>query len=106
MDSLEKQVLYHDLFLFYGSLLTVKQQQYFTKYFIDNYSLQEIAKAYKISRNAVHDSLQKVITLLNTYESKLHLYEKYKKRQAIYQKYKKNDDFIKSLQELDKIDEV
>ncbi|TLF28512.1 MAG: DNA-binding protein [Spiroplasma sp. WSS] len=104
MNSLEKQVLYYSLFAFYNTLLTAKQKQYFTNYFIENLSLQEIADLQKVSRTAVHDSLQKVIILLNKYESKLHLYEKYKKRQVIYEKYTEKYNFIKVLQEIDKIE--
>ncbi|WP_308150000.1 YlxM family DNA-binding protein [Spiroplasma sp. AdecLV25b] len=103
MNSLEKQVLYYSLFAFYQSLLTNKQIKYFTNYFIDNLSLQEIATLQNVSRNAVHDSLQKVITLLTNYESKLQLYERYKKRQKIYEKYTEKYDFIKQLQLIDKI---
>lgn len=103
MNNLEKHVLYYSLFAFYQTLLTVKQVKYFTNYFIDNLSLQEIATFQSVSRNAVHDSLQKVITLLNNYESKLQLYKKYKQRTEIYEKYTEKYDFIKQLQIIDKI---
>lgn len=104
MNSLEKQVLYYSLFAFYHNLLTIKQIKYFANYFIENLSLQEIADLQKVSRTAVHDSLQKVIILLNGYESKLHLYEKYKQRKVIYEKYAEKYNFIKILQEIDKIE--
>lgn len=103
MNSLEKQVLYYSLFAFYSVLLTNKQRQYFTNYFIENLSLQEIADLQKVSRTAIHDSLQKVLILLNKYESKLHLYQKYQQRQAIYETYGEKNNFIKMLQEIDKI---
>ncbi len=104
MNSLEKQVLYYSLFAFYNPLLTPKQKQYFTNYFIENLSLQEIADLQKVSRTAVHDSLQKVISLLNEYEKKLQLYQKYKQRKVIYEKYAEKYNFIKILQEIDKIE--
>lgn len=104
MNSLEKQVLYYSLFAFYNRLLTIKQKQYFTNYFIENLSLQEIADLQKVSRTAIHDSLQKVISLLNEYEKKLHLYQKYKQRKVIYEKYAEKYNFIKILQEIDKIE--
>lgn len=103
MNSLEKQVLYYSLFAFYNTLLTTKQKKYFRNYFIENLSLQEIADLQKVSRTAVHDSLQKVISLLNQYESKLHLYQKYKQRKVIYEEYAEKYNFIKMLQEIDKI---
>lgn len=102
MNSLEKHVLYYSLFAFYQSLLTTKQVLYFSDYFIENLSLQEIATKQQVSRNAVHDSLQKVMALLNNYETKLKLYEKYKSRSEIYEKYREKYDFIKQLEALDK----
>jgi len=102
-NNLEKQVHYYSLFVFYHQLLTTKQQQYFKNYFNDNLSLQEIASLQKVSRNAIYDSLQKVLLLLNQYENKLQLYQKYQARAVIYEQYQATHDFIKQLQAIDKI---
>ena len=46
MDILEKKNKYNHLYDYYGSLLTSKQQEYFTSYYFDDMSLAEIADAY------------------------------------------------------------
>lgn len=93
---------YYSLFALYHSLLTDKQQKYFREYFLNNLSLQEIAKTLKVSRNAVSDSLQKTMKLLDDYEKKLHLYKKYQARKKIYDKHL-DCEFVLKLQEIDKI---
>ena len=50
MDILEKKNKYNHLFDYYGCLLTVKQQEYFTSYYFDDMSLAEIADAYGVSQ--------------------------------------------------------
>lgn len=99
---LEKLEHYYSLFAFYHPLLTDKQQKYFREYFFNNMSLQEIAKTQKISRNAVSDSLQKTMKLLDDYEKKLQLFKKYQARKKIYDKHL-DSEFVAKLQEIDKI---
>jgi RNA polymerase sigma factor (sigma-70 family) len=76
-NILEKKNKYNQLFDYYGCLLTVKQQEYFTSYYFDDLSLSEIASIYNISRNAVHDQLKKIYDLLDYYEENLHLFSKH-----------------------------
>ncbi len=64
------------LFDYYGDLLTEKQQMFFKDYYFDNLTLQEIADNNKISRNAVHKTLNTINAKLQYYEEKLNLYEK------------------------------
>lgn len=99
---LKKLEHYYSLYALYHSLLTEKQQKYFREYFFNNLSLQEIAKTLKVSRNAVSDSLQKTMKLLDDYEKKLHLYQKYQARKKIYDKHS-DCEFVLKLQEIDKI---
>lgn len=100
--QLAKLEHYYSLFAFYHPLLTDKQQKYFREYFFNNLSLQEIAKSLKVSRNAVSDSLQKTMKLLDQYEKKLQLYKKYQARKKIYDKHT-DCQFVLKLQEIDKI---
>lgn len=93
---------YYSLFTLYQPLLTVKQQKYFRQYFFKNLSLQEIADLFRVSRNAVYDSLVKTMQLLDNYEKKLQLFKKYQARKKIYNQYKEYQ-FILRLQEIDKI---
>lgn len=75
MDFKEREKVI-ELFDFYGSLLTEKQQEYFKLYYFEDYSLAEIAVDYDISRNAIHDQLKIAITKMNEFEDKLHLVSK------------------------------
>lgn len=98
MDIFEKKKKYNHLYDYYGSLLTEKQQQYFTSYHFDDMSLAEIADIYEVSRNAVYDQLNKIYTLLDHYEEKLQLSLNDQKREAIYNEYvNSNDEEIKEL---------
>ena len=76
MNDLEKKDYYNILYGYYNSLLTSKQQQMFTSYYEEDFSLSEIAEELNVSRNAVWDTLKKVIDKLEEYESKLKLYHK------------------------------
>ncbi len=70
---------YTILYDYYGKLLTSKQQSYFEDYYFDNLSLQEIADNYKVSRNAIHNSLKDILAKLDNYEDKLHMVSNGKK---------------------------
>ena len=72
------------LFWIYKNLLTDRQISYYNYYFIEDWSLTEIADHFKISRSAVHYSLVNISKILMTYESKLHLGAKQKLREGVY----------------------
>lgn len=75
-----EEILYlNNLYDYYGSLLTVKQQLYFQKYYFENLTMQEIADQYQISKNAVSKQIDLIKERLFYYESNLKLY--YKKQQ-------------------------
>lgn len=101
---LEKIDYLNELFDFYRELLTEKQQRYFEFYYHEDYSLNEIAELFNISRNAVYDHLKKVEEHLNFFESKLKLAENKNKRKALYNKLEENKD-LKIIDELRKLDE-
>lgn len=71
------------LFDFYESLLTTKQNKYMEMYYIEDYSLGEIAQMFEVSRQAVYDNIKRTEQILEDYETKLHLYEKFEKRTKI-----------------------
>ena len=75
-DSIEKKAYYAILFEYYKELLTDKQIETFICYYNEDYSLAEIAEEFNVSRNAVWDTLKKVVSLLEYYEEKLKLYQK------------------------------
>ena len=73
MDILEKKNKYNQLFDYYGKLLTEKQRDYFTDYYLENLSLAEIAENYSVSRNAVFKQIKEAENKLRFYEDNLNL---------------------------------
>lgn len=64
------------LFDYYGPLLTGKQVDIFKMYYMNDYSLGEISKELKISRQGVYDTLKRAEITLKYYEEKLGLIKK------------------------------
>ena len=67
-------IYYVELFDYYGELFTDKQKEYFTDYYFNNLTLQEIADNNNVSRNAVHKNIKDILAKLDYYEEKLNLY--------------------------------
>lgn len=93
------------LFDIYGKLLTSKQVEYFRLYFIEDFSLFEIAELKKVSRAAAYDAISKIIKNFEDYESKLHLSKKQVMRNKLYCDYD-NDLYKNLIIKLKKIDEI
>lgn len=104
MEQLAKTEHLNQLFSFYGKLLTEKQQNYFTSYYHNDLSLQEIASNYGVSRNAIHDQLKKVENHLLDFEAKLKLYELSIKRNELLNKLENTQD-LNLIDKLRKLDE-
>lgn len=68
---MDKSEHYNNLLDFYENLLTEKQKLVAHMYFREDYSLSEIAEHTMSSRSAVHDSVQRVESLLDLYEEEL-----------------------------------
>jgi len=64
------------LYNFYQSLLTKKQNQYVDLYYVEDFSLSEIAEQLQVSRQAVMDNLHRSVSLLESFESELGLIKK------------------------------
>jgi predicted DNA-binding protein YlxM (UPF0122 family) len=77
---LEKTTRMNYLFDFYHSLLTEKQRNYMSLYYLDDFSLGEIAEEYTISRQAVYDNIKRTEAMLEDYEAKLFLFERFQER--------------------------
>ncbi|MDQ0217107.1 putative DNA-binding protein [Peribacillus cavernae] len=77
---LEKTTRINYLYDFYQSLLTEKQKSYMSLYYLDDYSLGEIAEEYEISRQAVYDNIKRTEAMLEEYEAKLFLFQKFQER--------------------------
>ena len=74
---------YSYLFDYYGELFTDKQKEYFTDYYFNNLTLQEIADNNNVSRNAVHKNIKDILVKLDYYEEKLKLYSNKQKIEKI-----------------------
>jgi uncharacterized protein len=80
MSMLEKTTRINYLYDFYQSLLTPKQQSYMSLYYLEDYSLGEIAEEYDVSRQAVYDNIKRTEAMLEEYEEKLLLFQKFQER--------------------------
>lgn len=83
---LDKTQRMNDLLDWYADLLTQKQREIAAMHYREDYSLSEIAEHTESSRSAVHETLQRVETLMEDYESKLHCHQRFKQRLALYDK--------------------
>ncbi len=72
-DIYEKTVLFD----IYGDLLTDKQKELYNLYYLEDYSLAEIAEEKGISRQGVRDSVKKSYEHLLDYENKLSIMKRY-----------------------------
>jgi len=68
-------IYYGELFNIYKPLLKDTLIKYYSLYYEDNLSLQEIAEEYNVSKSYVGKIINKTSKLLDSYEEKLHLYE-------------------------------
>ena len=104
-ENIDKKAYYAILFEYYKNLLTDKQIDTFICYYNEDYSLAEIADEFGTSRNAVWDTLKKVVSLLEHYEEKLRLYEKDQKLNQYLEDLKKHVD-AEGLKIIDNIEEM
>ncbi|WP_430882818.1 YlxM family DNA-binding protein [Fusibacter sp. JL216-2] len=74
---IEKKMRLGNLFVFYGELLTAKQQDILDLYCHNDLSLGEISEDLEISRQAVYDTIRRSEKLLESYEDKLGLMERF-----------------------------
>ena len=81
--EIEKTNRMNALFEFYAALLTDKQMNYIELYYVDDYSLAEIAEEFGVSRQAVYDNIKRTEKILEDYEMKLHMYSDYIVRSQI-----------------------
>ncbi|WP_064093738.1 putative DNA-binding protein [Rossellomorea aquimaris] len=87
---LEKTTRMNYLYDFYQSLLTPKQRSYMSLYYLDDFSLGEIAQEYNVSRQAVYDNIKRTEAMLEEYEEKLLLFKKFQERNEILDQLRKS----------------
>ncbi|WP_160720851.1 putative DNA-binding protein [Bacillus sp. USDA818B3_A] len=109
---LEKTTRMNYLYDFYYSLLTPKQQSYMSLYYLDDYSLGEIAEEYDVSRQAVYDNIKRTEAMLEEYEEKLLLLQKFQERTKLIRDLKEllnggnplKEALLETILELEKLD--
>ncbi|MFS4926095.1 putative DNA-binding protein [Staphylococcus aureus] len=89
-NDLVKTLRMNYLFDFYQSLLTNKQHNYLELFYLEDYSLSEIADTFNVSRQAVYDNIRRTGDLVEDYEKKLELYQKFEQRREIYDEMKQH----------------
>jgi hypothetical protein len=52
-------------------------------YYLEDYSLGEIAEEYEVSRQAVYDNIKRTEAMLEEYEEKLLLFQKFQERNRL-----------------------
>jgi len=80
---LEKTTRMNYLYDFYQSLLTPKQRSYMALYYLEDFSLGEIAEENNVSRQAVYDNIKRTEAMLEEYEAKLSLFVKFQERSKL-----------------------
>jgi Uncharacterized protein conserved in bacteria len=102
------------LYNFYHSLLTKKQSRYLDLYYVEDFSLSEIAEQLDVSRQAVLDNLHRSVNLLESYEKELGLIEKTqeiddiseKLDQFVQTKYANDKELLDLVRRISKINEM
>ncbi|HMA68343.1 MAG TPA: sigma factor-like helix-turn-helix DNA-binding protein [Candidatus Mcinerneyibacterium sp.] len=72
-----------ELYEIYCSLLADKQKEYFKLYYLEDWSLGEIAEQFDISRQAVLSAIETAISNLISFEKKINLLRKRKQQLSI-----------------------
>lgn len=108
---LEKTTRLNMLYDFYAPLLTNKQIEYMELYYLEDYSLGEIANVNEVSRQAVYDNIRRTEKVLEMYEEKLLLYDKFLKKQQVVERLKLSilndvdkEELLKLVKQLENID--
>ena len=78
-STMEKKVTLSWLLAFYGDMLTDNQREMARLHWEEDYSLAEIAGQFSVSRQSVHDTLNRTEKQLTALEEKLGLLEKFRK---------------------------
>lgn len=68
-----------ELYELYKNLLTDREKEYFEYYYFEDYSLNEIAEVYDVSKSYVSKFLNQISEEIISFENKLSLYNKRQK---------------------------
>lgn len=90
---------------FYGDLLTKHQRDILGEYYNEDFSMNEIADNYNISKSAVQDLIKRSLLQLKNYEKVLKLIENNKKLDEIINEMENENNILlnKYIKKLNKI---
>lgn len=88
---------------YYGSLLTDHQLEVLKDYYLNDYSMQEIADNNNVSKSAISDIIKRSFIQLEDYEKKLHLIKQANKIENLINSMEKDKINSKYINELRKI---
>ena len=93
---------------FYGELLTEHQQKILSLVIMEDYSLAEVAEHLGITRQGVHDGVQRGLAKLQWFEDRLGLYKKHQLQQESLNKIKAllDEEDISSVKNYDALIEL
>ncbi len=78
MNRTEELIYYNELFDVYGNLLTEREKEIFTLFYIEDLSLQEIAEVRRVSKSSIGKTVKIICNKLDGYEQKLRFLSKLK----------------------------
>ena len=90
--TLEKKEYISLLFLLYGEVLTESIKRRMRQFYLDDFSLSEIAENEKVSRNSIHESLRNGAQKLMKLEKKLHFLEKNQRLSSLVEQLELTED--------------
>ena len=70
---------------FYGQLLTPKTREILELHYAEDMSLAEISDQLRVTRQAVHDSVRRGVSVLQDYEEKLSLVRRFRMQKECIQ---------------------
>ena len=70
--------------IFIKVCLQINRKIISNSFYLQDYSLSEIADTFEVSRQAVYDNIRRTGDLVEDYESKLRLYQRFEKRRELY----------------------
>ncbi len=76
--AMEKKVLLSWLLAFYGSMLTDNQREIARLHWEEDWSLSEIAEQFRVSRQSVHDTVNRTEKQLEGLEAKLGVLQRFR----------------------------
>lgn len=101
---IEEYLRYGKLYDFYGNLLSEAQNRAIRLYYLEDFSINEIAEEEGLTKQTIFENLKRGERNLESYEEKLRLIERFERekglRPEIFEKFEELKDKVEELEEL------